>query len=326
MSSSRHGAPLIMYSDSPVRNSVRVIVTSENSIGSSRAVLSIVSETSARPSAGRSAVPAKMTSSIFAAAQRPRALRAEHPRDRVDDVRLARPVRADDDADAGLELERGLVGEGLEALQRQRLEEQRGPPLRAPIVGAAPPARGGPARTSTRPGHRHRMRNRRSPIGRNPVDVRRASTRARGGPDPAPRDHAVRPPRPDLRTRPRPRRRRGCGPNRATRSARARSRHASRNQTPCTRPVATTRTRTGRADADGSVTPDTPRSRRSSGWRSAPGARRAGSAGTPGPRGRTPGGGAGTRPGVPKRSTYCSSASDEPRYFTASCSVSKIAR
>ena len=44
MSSSRHGAPLIMYSDSPVRNSVRVIVTSENSIGSSRAVLSIVSD------------------------------------------------------------------------------------------------------------------------------------------------------------------------------------------------------------------------------------------------------------------------------------------
>ena len=65
MSSSRHGAPLIMYSDSPVRNSVRVIVTSENSIGSSPAVLSIVSDTSARPSAGRSAVPAKMTSSIL---------------------------------------------------------------------------------------------------------------------------------------------------------------------------------------------------------------------------------------------------------------------
>src|SRR5436190_3020700 len=65
MSSSRHGAPLIMYSDSPVRNSVRVIVTSENSIGSNRDVLSIVSDTSARPSAGRSEVPAKMTSSIL---------------------------------------------------------------------------------------------------------------------------------------------------------------------------------------------------------------------------------------------------------------------
>jgi hypothetical protein len=55
-----------MYSESPVRKSVRVIVTSENSIGSSPAVLSMVSDTSARPSAGRSAVPAKMTSSILA--------------------------------------------------------------------------------------------------------------------------------------------------------------------------------------------------------------------------------------------------------------------
>src|SRR6476646_4812423 len=72
MSSSRHGAPLIMYSDSPVRNSVRVIVTSENSIGSRWDVLSIVSDTSARPSAGRSEVPAKMTSSILA----PRSARA----------------------------------------------------------------------------------------------------------------------------------------------------------------------------------------------------------------------------------------------------------
>ena len=41
------------YSLSPVRNSVRVIVTSVNSIGSRPAVLSMVSATSARPSAGR---------------------------------------------------------------------------------------------------------------------------------------------------------------------------------------------------------------------------------------------------------------------------------
>ncbi len=65
MSRSRQGAPLIAYSESPVRKSVRVIVTSENSIGSRFELLSIVSETSARPSAGRSGVPAKMTSSIF---------------------------------------------------------------------------------------------------------------------------------------------------------------------------------------------------------------------------------------------------------------------
>src|SRR6476659_1788963 len=65
MSRSRHGAPLIAYSEAPLRNSVRVIVTSLNSIGSRFAELSIVSETSARPSAGRAAVPAKMTSSIL---------------------------------------------------------------------------------------------------------------------------------------------------------------------------------------------------------------------------------------------------------------------
>src|SRR6476469_4141714 len=65
MSSNRHGALLIAYSESPLRNRVRVIVTSENSIGSIPDELSIVSDTSARPRAGRSAVPAKMTSSIF---------------------------------------------------------------------------------------------------------------------------------------------------------------------------------------------------------------------------------------------------------------------
>ena len=65
MSRSRHGTPLIAYSLSPVRNSVRVIVTSVNSIGRSPTELSIVRLTSARPSAGRFAVPAKMTSSIF---------------------------------------------------------------------------------------------------------------------------------------------------------------------------------------------------------------------------------------------------------------------
>src|SRR5437868_5069240 len=64
MSSSRHVTPLSWYSDSPSRKSVRVIVTSVNSIGSRRAVLSMVSDTSDRPSADRSGVPAKMTSSM----------------------------------------------------------------------------------------------------------------------------------------------------------------------------------------------------------------------------------------------------------------------
>src|SRR6516165_7346507 len=66
MSSRRHGAPLIAYSLSPERNSVRVIVTSVRSMGNLADALSMVSDTSARPSCGRDDVPAKMTSSIFA--------------------------------------------------------------------------------------------------------------------------------------------------------------------------------------------------------------------------------------------------------------------
>ena len=53
------------YSDPPLRNIVRVMVTSAYSIGRAPSVLSIVSATSARPSGGRPAVPAKMTSSIL---------------------------------------------------------------------------------------------------------------------------------------------------------------------------------------------------------------------------------------------------------------------
>ena len=119
MSSRRQGAPLIWYSESPARNSVRVIVTSVNSIGSSPAVLSIVSDTSARPSAGRSGVPAKMTSSILP----PRSVRGPWAPSthatastRFD---LPEPFGPDHDRHAGLELEDRLVGERLEASQRQ---------------------------------------------------------------------------------------------------------------------------------------------------------------------------------------------------------------
>src|SRR4051794_8791324 len=65
MSSSRQCAPLISYSPAPSRNIRRVIETSEYSIGRAPSELSMVSVTSARPSAARPAVPAKMTSSIF---------------------------------------------------------------------------------------------------------------------------------------------------------------------------------------------------------------------------------------------------------------------
>src|SRR5215218_5678131 len=64
-SSSRHGVPLMAYSDPPERNIVRLIVTSEYSIGRAPSALSMVSSTSARPSGGRPEVPAKMTSSIL---------------------------------------------------------------------------------------------------------------------------------------------------------------------------------------------------------------------------------------------------------------------
>src|SRR6185312_7127772 len=64
-SSKRHGVPLMAYSEPPERNMVRPIVTSEYSIGSAPSALSMVSSTSARPSGGRPAVPAKMTSSIL---------------------------------------------------------------------------------------------------------------------------------------------------------------------------------------------------------------------------------------------------------------------
>src|SRR3978361_443290 len=53
------------YSEPPLRNMVRLIVTSAYSIGRAPSVLSIVRATSARPSGGRPEVPAKMTSSIL---------------------------------------------------------------------------------------------------------------------------------------------------------------------------------------------------------------------------------------------------------------------
>ena len=64
-SRSRQVSPLIAYSLPPLRNRVRLIVTSAYSIGSAPSALSIVRMTSARPSGPLVAVPAKMTSSIL---------------------------------------------------------------------------------------------------------------------------------------------------------------------------------------------------------------------------------------------------------------------
>src|SRR5436305_13246278 len=65
MSRSRALSPLSSYSLLPSRNIRRVIDTSVKSIGSALSVLSMVRVTSARPSGGRPAVPAKITSSIL---------------------------------------------------------------------------------------------------------------------------------------------------------------------------------------------------------------------------------------------------------------------
>ena len=58
----------------------------------------------------------------LSAAQRLRALLAENPGDRVDDVGLARPVGTDHTGDPGLEAQGRRGGEGLEAPQREALQ------------------------------------------------------------------------------------------------------------------------------------------------------------------------------------------------------------
>ena len=122
-SSRRHGTPLIEYSESPLRNRMRVTVISLRSTPSVPSELSIVMLTSARPSAGRFAVPAKITSSIFWLRTDFGACAPSTQAMRVDDVRLARAVRPDDDRDPGLQDHRRAVGEGLEALEVETLQE-----------------------------------------------------------------------------------------------------------------------------------------------------------------------------------------------------------
>jgi hypothetical protein len=50
------------------------------------------------------------------------------PEDRIREVALPASIRPDDADDAGSELERGAVREGLEAVQLQALEIQGKPP------------------------------------------------------------------------------------------------------------------------------------------------------------------------------------------------------
>ena len=63
------------------------------------------------------------------AAHRAGCLRAEDPRNGIHHVRLARPVGADHDRDAGLELHRRRLGERLETLEGEGLQEHGDPTL-----------------------------------------------------------------------------------------------------------------------------------------------------------------------------------------------------
>ncbi|OIQ85859.1 hypothetical protein GALL_322800 [mine drainage metagenome] len=67
----------------------------------------------------------------LAAAQGLDPLLPHHPGERVDDVGLARPVRADDAGHARLEVQRRRRGERLEPAQGERLEVHEGKPRRS---------------------------------------------------------------------------------------------------------------------------------------------------------------------------------------------------
>ena len=95
------------YSELPHRNRVRVMVTSARSADSLPELLSMVSETSARPRAGRLAVPMKMTSSILAdrTVRGPGALSTQATASTTFDLPL--PLGPHDHGHARLELEHG---------------------------------------------------------------------------------------------------------------------------------------------------------------------------------------------------------------------------
>ena len=121
-SRSRQVVPLIAYSDSPLRNRVREMVTSAPSMEPARGVVDRerdlrAAQRGARGRAHEDHVVHART------AQRPGALGPQDPGDRVDDVGLARPVGPHHGGDPGLEFQVGGVGEGLEALHRQTLEK-----------------------------------------------------------------------------------------------------------------------------------------------------------------------------------------------------------
>ncbi len=111
-------------------------------MGSAPSVLSMVRLTSARPSGGRPAVPAKMDVLHLAAAQALGALLAHDPGEGVDDVGLAEPFGPTTQV-MRARAHRRRRGEGLEPLEGQRLEVHAG--RSSSLVGGRPdrgPGRG----------------------------------------------------------------------------------------------------------------------------------------------------------------------------------------
>ena len=103
-------------------------------------------------------------------------LGAQHPRHRVDHVRLPAAVRADDDRQPRLELESGRLGEGLEALQGERTKKHRCPEGSwSPIRSPDPAADSGPS-LRRRLGRRTDMQAPKAPVR---LSERRAARRRR---------------------------------------------------------------------------------------------------------------------------------------------------
>ena len=131
-SSSRHGAPLIAYSLSPLRNRMRVSVTSLNSTGSSPDELSSV-RLDLGPAERRTLLGAGEDDVVhLLRADGSRRLRAEHPGDGIDDVGLAGTVGTDHHRHPWFEGQRGRVRERLEALEGETLQKHGGPDATGP--------------------------------------------------------------------------------------------------------------------------------------------------------------------------------------------------
>ncbi len=121
-----------------MRRTISMSSRSLKAKGASRALLSIVSATSARLRAGRPAVPPKITSSIAPPRSRWAEALAHHPAQRFGEVRLAAAVRADDAGQTRADRHLGRVGEGFETDKAQPVDLHR-PPRPALTISAQDP-------------------------------------------------------------------------------------------------------------------------------------------------------------------------------------------